>query len=287
LPLSPEKLKIKLRDVKLVVSDIDGTLVTSEREISDKLPSLLSKLKDKGVYFSIASQRVHSSIQPLAEKLKILIPFISLNGSLIQNISGSVILFKSILDTKVVDNAIRLAEKFFVKISLSYKDRIIYTEDNSTFKDFFPIPEAEYECIKNYDDYKNEILRIYLAGNVKEKTLKIKKKIKPFYNISLKADFFRSQSQRNLYKLEIYPSGISKRKAIGILAKHMNLKKNEIAVIGDWYNDVELFEFGAVNVTLQNGIMDLKKRADYISPYTNDEGGVEDFLNLLYNSKIS
>jgi hydroxymethylpyrimidine pyrophosphatase-like HAD family hydrolase len=58
-------------------------------------------------------------------------------------------------------------------------------------------------------------------------------------------------------------------------------------VIGDWYNDVELFEFGAVNVTLQNGIMDLKKRADYISPYTNDEGGVEDFLNLLYNSKIS
>jgi Cof subfamily protein (haloacid dehalogenase superfamily) len=285
LPLSADKLKYKLKDVKLVVSDIDGTLVTSDFRVSENLPVLISKLRDKGVFFSIASQRVHSSICSLAEKLKILIPVISLNGSLIQDVSGSIILSKSILNPNIVDKAINLAEKNFVKISHSYNEKIIYTEDNSIFRDFFPIPDAEYLCIKNYDDYKDGILRIYLAGNEKNNILKIKKQIKPFYNFSLKVDYFRSQSQRHLYKLEIHPAGITKRKALGILAKHMKLKKNEIAVIGDWYNDVELFEFGAVNVTLKNGIMDLKRKADYVSPYTNDEGGVEDFLNILLNSK--
>ena len=45
-----EKLKYKLKDVKLVVSDIDGTLVTSDFRVSENLPVLISKLRDKGVF---------------------------------------------------------------------------------------------------------------------------------------------------------------------------------------------------------------------------------------------
>jgi Cof subfamily protein (haloacid dehalogenase superfamily) len=286
LPLTKERLKNKLKNVKLVVSDIDGTLVTSDYTLSDNVVNLINKLDEKGVLFSIASQRVHSSIKSIAEKLNIKIPIISLNGSLIQDIPGETILYKGIINPKYTEKAIQLAEKYFVKIALSYNDIIVYTEHNSIFRDFFPIPGAEYLCIDSYNEkYNDGILRIYLAGNEKKFILKIKSRIKPFHNYSLKIDFFRSQSHRSLYKLEIHPANVSKRKAMGILAKHLGLKKNEIVVIGDWYNDVELFEFGAINVTLKNGIMDLKKRADYVSPYSNDEGGMEDFLNLLYNSK--
>lgn len=286
MPLSLEDLKNKLKNVKLVVSDIDGTLFTSDYKMNSELPELIEKLKEKNILFSIASQRVHSSIVPIARKLNIGIPFISLNGSLIQNLNGDLVLYKGIINEKYLDKSISLSEKYFIKLALSYNDKIIYTEDNSIFKDFFPVPDADYLCVKSYDDFKDGILRIYLSGDNKNKILKIKHKIKPFYNHSLTANFFRSQSHRGLYKVEIYPSGISKKKALSVLSKHLGIKKNEIAVIGDWYNDVELFEFGAINVTLKNGLMDLKRRADYISPYSNEEGGVEDFLKILYNSII-
>jgi Cof subfamily protein (haloacid dehalogenase superfamily) len=286
LPLTRDELNNKLRKIKLIVSDIDGTLVTSDFRLNDNLIHLVNKLEEKGVFFSIASQRIHSSVKPLAEKLNIKAPIISLNGSMIQDISGEKLLYKSIINPKITKKAVHLANKCFAKIALSYNDIIVFTENNSIFRDFFPIPDAEYQCIDSYNDnYYNGTLRIYIAGNDKKSILKIKYLIKPFYNFSLKVDFFRSQSHKSIYKLEIHPAGVSKKKALGILAKHMGVTKEEIVVIGDWYNDVELFEFGATNVTLNNGILDLKKRADYISPYSNDEGGMEDFLNLLYNSK--
>jgi Cof subfamily protein (haloacid dehalogenase superfamily) len=284
LTLSIEDLKYKLKNIKLVVTDVDGTLVTSDYKISPGLPELIEKIKEKGIYFSIASQRVHSSIVPLAKQLELRVPLISLNGSLIQDVGGDTILFKGIINSKIVDKVIKLCEKHFVKIALSYNDKIIFTEDNSVFKDFFPVPDAEYLCINSYGPFKDGILRIYLTGDKKDKILKLKKQIKPFYKTGITVNFYRSQSHSSLYKLEIYPSGVSKKKALGILAKHLGVKKNEIVVMGDWYNDVELFEFGAINVTLKNGIMDLKRKADYVSPFTNEEGGVEDFLNILNNS---
>ena len=286
MALSAEELIKRLKNIKLVVTDVDGTLVTSEYKLSPGLTELNKKLKEKGIGFSIASQRVHSSIVPIARELDLTIPLISLNGSLIQDMAGNNILFKGVLNSNFVDKVIKISEDNFIKLALSYNDKIIFTEDNSVFKDFFPVPDAEYLCINSYKGYNDGVLRIYLSGDNKEKILKLKRKIKPFYKFNITANFFRSQTHKGLYKLEVYPSSVSKKKALGTLAKYLKLKRDEIVVIGDWYNDVELFEFGALNVTLKNGIMDLKRKADFVSPYSNEENGVEDFLKILYNSII-
>ena len=63
----------------------------------------------------------------------------------------------------------------------------------------------------------------------------------------------------------------------------MKRKKNEVAVIGDWYNDRELFEYGGLNVALQNAVAELKNKADYITENTNNEDGVGEFLKMVYD----
>jgi len=107
LPLN--ELKQRFKRIKLIVSDIDGTLVTGSNELSPQIIQNVGELQKKNIYFSLASQRIHSSIYPIAEKLGINIPIISLNGLLIQDIDGNVILNKSVIDKKYVLKAIKLA----------------------------------------------------------------------------------------------------------------------------------------------------------------------------------
>ena len=81
MSLKNNELKKRFKNIKLIVSDIDGTLVNDANEISSLTVDLVKKLKQKNILFSLASQRVHSSIVPLANELDIQIPFASLNGS--------------------------------------------------------------------------------------------------------------------------------------------------------------------------------------------------------------
>jgi Cof subfamily protein (haloacid dehalogenase superfamily) len=285
LPLKEEELIKKLRNVKLVVSDVDGTLVSTDYRLSKNLIKVVDELKNKGILFTIASQRVLSSLVPIARQLSIDIPMISLNGSLISDIRGKDTLFTSYLKESIVKNAIRLSGKSYVKIAFSVDDRILYSEDNSVFRDFFPIPDAIYETISDYGSIMNKVLRIYVLGNDKKSILNFKKKIRPLFNFSLKVNYHRSQTHNKVYKLEIYNNDFSKKTALKYITSHLGLKKEELAVIGDWYNDMELFDFGAVNVTLKNGLKELKNKADYISGKSNDEGGVDDFLEILLKAK--
>ena len=63
------------------------------------------------------------------------------------------------------------------------------------------------------------------------------------------------------------------------------MSRNNVAVLGDWYNDRDLFDYGGLNVALQNAVPELKSMADYITKANNDEDGVGEFLKLLYDAK--
>jgi hydroxymethylpyrimidine pyrophosphatase-like HAD family hydrolase len=55
-------------------------------------------------------------------------------------------------------------------------------------------------------------------------------------------------------------------------------------VLGDWFNDRELFDYGAFNVALQNSVAELKFKSHIVTERTNEEDGVGEFLKLLYDS---
>ena len=99
------------------------------------------------------------------------------------------------------------------------------------------------------------------------------------------AKYFRSSSKLGVYHLEVRKSGTSKKTGIHKLVKHLGYHKNQVAVIGDWFNDRVLFEYGGFNVALQNAVAELKLMADYVTEKTNDEDGVAEFLKMVYDSK--
>lgn len=282
--LSIDELKERFKNIKLIVSDIDGTLVSNNNKISEQTVDLVKKISQKNIHFSLASQRVHSSIVPLAKELNINIPFISLNGTLIQDIEGKVVLSKSVIDKKYVEKALRLAQAHYIKIALCYNDGIVYTEDNSVIKDFMTRFGTTYTLVKSYDDYKDSVLEIIMSGNDRKIMRTILNKMRPPFGFYLKLKYFRSQSYEGVYNLEILKKGINKKTGLKILTKHLNIQKNQVMVFGDWYNDRDLFQFGGTNIALENAVDELKDMADYVTDKSNDEDGIGHFLKIFYDT---
>jgi len=284
LSLSFNDLKNRFGKIKLVVSDIDGTIVSSKNEVGDLTKQLVRKLKNKNILLSFASQRVHSSIVPIAEELDVTIPFISLNGSLIQDKDNKILLNRSVIDRKYVEKALRLAEKYYLKIALCYNDRIVYTEDNSVVKDFMTRFGTTYSLVDSYDDYLDNVLEIIMTGNDRNNMREVQRKMRLPFGMYLKVKYFRSQSFQGVYNIEITRKGISKNTGLKILSKYLKIKKEEVMVFGDWYNDKDLFEFGGTNIALDNAVDELKDMADYITDKSNEDDGIGHFLQKFYDN---
>ncbi|MBX7041823.1 MAG: Cof-type HAD-IIB family hydrolase [Ignavibacteria bacterium] len=284
MSLSFNELKSRFGKIRLIVSDIDGTLVTGQNQLSSLVKKQVEELRKKEIRFSLASQRVHSSIVPIAKELGIKIPFISLNGALIQDAEGKNRLNKSVIDRKYVERALRLAEEKYVKIALCYDDQIVYTEDNSVIRDFMTRLGTTYTLVNSYDEYLDNVLEIIMLGNDKNVIRQIQSKMTPPFGLYLKVKYFRSQAFQNVFNLEIIRKKVNKKVGLKMLAAHLGVRREEVMVFGDWYNDRDLFMFGGTNIALNNAVDELKDMADYVTDQSNDEDGVGKFLEMFNRS---
>jgi Cof subfamily protein (haloacid dehalogenase superfamily) len=280
--LSRDELISRLRKIKLVVSDVDGTLTNSYDYLGKKTIEYVSKLKEKGVFFTLATQRMHSSIIEIAKQLNVEIPIITVNGALIQDLKGNV-LYKSVINPDYVRKAIFFADRYFVRIALCCTNEIVYTENNSVLSDFMRRIGTNYKLVHSYEPYVNDVLEIIMMGNDKNVIKYIQRKLNFPFKFYVSAKYFRGSSSQGIYNLEIKKSRINKKTAIKRLTKHLKLKKSQVAVIGDWYNDRELFEFGGTNIALKNSVAELKNLAHYVVDKDSEEDGVGEFLEILYS----
>lgn len=279
-----ETIHKDLKNIKLIVSDVDGTLTNNNNEVGEETRELVKKLKEKGILFTFATQRIHSSIVNFAKELEIEIPIISVNGALIKDMKGNVV-SASLIKPKYVKKAIDLSEKYFVRIALCYGDEIVYTESNSVLRDFMYRLGTDYRQVESYNDYLDNVLEIIMLGNEKQIIKHIQNKMNFPAKIFHTAKYFRSSTKYGVYHLEIRKSGTSKKTGMQKLVKHLGIKKRQVAALGDWFNDRDLFEYGGFNVAVQNAVAELKLKADYVTSRTNDEDGVAEFLKLVYDSQ--
>ena len=69
------------------------------------------------------------------------------------------------------------------------------------------------------------------------------------------------------------------------LTKYLNISLKETAVLGDWYNDVSLFDTSALKIALANAVYEIKQLADFVTERTNNEDGAAEFLEMVFKNK--
>lgn len=273
----------RLKEIKLLVIDIDGTLVDSEGMVGEKTLHLAKELKKHGIFCTLSSARSYHFSSHIADELDIDVPFVTLDGSLIKDRKG-ISVYKAIIKDSLVKKAIALSEANYGKITMCDENNLFVTPRNAVVKEYTKLSAP----VKEVSDFSNvkEILELLIYCEDKASLRNIKDGFGYFdkRNVSLSV----TKSPRNdYYLLTIKKKGSDKLESVKRLVKHLGLSRKNIAVIGDWHNDMPLFEYGAYNIAVQNAIPELKRKADYVTNSTNDEDAVGEVLELVHNYKLN
>jgi HAD superfamily hydrolase (TIGR01484 family) len=144
---------------------------------------------------------------------------------------------------------------------------------------------AKYRAVDSYEKYIDRTLEIVFSSDLKDSIEFVRDRFVFPFAIGCGISFFRSHVHDGVYYLEIRRAGSNKGKGLKRLLQHMKIKQQEAVVMGDWYNDISMFELKTIKVAVANSIPEIIRMADYVTKKTNREDGVASFLKMLLTAK--
>ncbi|KEZ52733.1 MULTISPECIES: Cof-type HAD-IIB family hydrolase [Metabacillus] len=251
--------------IKLFVSDLDGTLLDHQKEVSDKDIEALKHLKKSGVDICLASGRMDVEIGEILTKIGEKYHRISQNGAFINTDSDEslhALTFESVIAQEVFD--VVRAEDFLTIVadySTNYTERRNEAVTSIESRMFAPITENEQLAEGIGRDIKAS--KISILGEY-ESLLPLQKKLRERYPDTIETYISDSQC------LDIMPKHISKGNALQMLIQHLDIAPSEIACIGDSFNDIPMFRLTPFSFAMENALPEVKKEAAYTAASVGD-----------------
>ncbi|OJD64257.1 Cof-type HAD-IIB family hydrolase [Bacillus sp. NH11B] len=235
---------------KIIISDLDGTLLRSDKTISEKSINILRECKNNGDELIFATARPPRAIKqyiPNVLKSEIIICY---NGALV--LKGNDIL-----------EIIEIAKKYNLhQICLEINDKLY---SNFDVTDYFGDVPCEVMDIRKLNFEKASKLIVCTNGSInKEFTKEL-------------PDECKAVITDNGTLCQIMHTDVSKWNSIQHVLQHLNRDVSEVIAFGDDYNDMEMIEKCGIGVAMSNAVEELKSVAKFIAK-SNDEDGVATFL---------
>jgi hypothetical protein len=262
-----------MKKFKMVCLDIDGTLLNSNHQITQKVKNIINKIaNEKNIPVILVSARMPKGITFLQRELQIEQPIICYSGALILDKDNNV-LAKESINVFSLEEIYKLASNHNIHVSL-YKDNEWYIEK----LDYWAKQESEITNIIPKVINFGELMEIWKKeGTGPNKILCMANPAE----VNLLKDTIKD-NDLNIYPskptyLEIMPAGASKTSAINCLQQKFNVDRSEIIAMGDNFNDIDMLKYSGVGIAMGNAPEDVKKHANDVT-LTNDEDGVAEAL---------
>lgn len=261
---------------KLVCIDMDGTLLSTNNEVSKRNLEAIKQATQKGVQVAVTTGRVFASAYYYADIIGVSTPIIASNGAYIREKLGDRIIYKGLLGLENCQKIMEVINKYdiyphFNTYNTIYTEKLIYSSKYYS-KANESLPEGRKINIvitSNWNsafmENKDEILKCIIVDKDMEKLDKVKKELKKVEELEVVSSFKNN--------VEVMKKGISKGKAVEILANYYNIDMKDVICIGDSENDLSMIKAAGLGVAMGNGDKLVKDAADYITD-TNDEDGV-------------
>lgn len=269
---------------KLLVLDVDGTLVNNEREISKRTLATLLKVQQMGVRIVLASGRPTYGLMPLAKALELGNYggfIISYNGCQIINANNGEILFERRINPEMLPYLEKKAHKNSFDIFTYHDDTIItdspeneYIRNEAQLNNLDIIVEDEFSIAIDFAPCK-----CVLVGDDEQALISLEEHWKKRLDGAL--DAFRSEP----YFLEVVPSGVNKANTLGVLLEHLGVSREEIIAIGDGVCDVTMLQLAGMGIAMGHSQDSVKVCADYVTA-SNEEDGVAQAVEKLILAEV-
>ena len=263
----------KMSEYKMIVLDLDGTLTNRNKEITPKTKETLMKAQEQGKIVVLASGRPTYGVMPLAEELHLEDYggyILSFNGGIIMNCKTKEVVFSRQIPAESNGKIIDLAQEHNVSI-LTYENRTLLTNR----------PEDQYVQLESRINTL-KIIPMTIEELKAHVTFSVPKflmtddgdylaMVEPKVKAALGKNF--SVYRSDPFFLEILPKGIDKAQSLERLLAVIGVKREEMIACGDGYNDLTMVQYAGLGVAMGNGVLPVRKAADYIT-LTNEEDGV-------------
>jgi hypothetical protein len=252
--------------IRLLLSDIDGTLVPPDKVLTERSIQAVNNLRHAGILFAITSSRPPRGLSMYIEPLKLSTPIAGFNGGMIIDPDRNV-LEELTIDDDIVTTTIDFLDEHDVTAWI-YRGQEWYVRDpngphvehEAEVCEFRPLPVA------NFDSVSESVAKIVGVSDDKDALARAQRELHATFGADLSAT--NSQS----YYLDITCPQANKGMVVDYLSSMFDVPAIHIATIGDAQNDVSMFERSGFSIAMGNAENEVKSSASEVTTSNEDEG---------------
>jgi len=248
-----------MADIKLIALDLDGTLLTTDKRLTDRTKATLKAARDRGIKVVLTTGRPLKAMDFFLKELgtdghedEYTITF---NGGLVQKNTGE-ILDKTVFSYDDVARLYEETEKLSLPLDAISEGTVyqIQSDQESLYAKFNPaltfVP-VDFEDLSSQMTY-NKCVTAFAPELFDQ------------YEIFKSREMLLEWSPKNVHKA----TGLSK------LISHLGIDQSQVMACGDEANDLSMIEWAGLGVAMQNAVPEVKAVANVVTPMTNDEEAV-------------
>lgn len=268
------------KNIKMIAVDLDGTLLNSKHQLSDRNKKAIKKALEQGVQVVIATGKTRYAAEKLIEELALTSPGVYMQGLMIYNGDGT-IRNRVVMEKNIARHVITFAEDRGFGVLAHSDNRILTRRADEVAEKLAEYGEPAAESVgalQNILD-STEINKLLLYGQ-ESKIAALRWQLSKQLNGSI--HLTRAQVEGIL---EILPANTSKGKAVMRVMKDLNIPPENVMAIGDGENDIEMLQAVGTSVAIGNAVQPLKDVADQVVA-SNDEDGVAQAIEMFVTGKL-
>jgi len=253
---------------KLIASDMDGTLVNDNHELTERTKKAIIDTVKSGVLFVITTGRPFSNTKIVNELLDVDLPFIVLNGAAAYMGKSEKLLFEYYLDFEIAKEIYDIGQKLGIaQIVWTGPDLWANRSCEKTLK-YESLGNASMSMITDFDNLKShtsgisKVLWIEKPADI----IRLSKEMNEHFGNRLKC------TSSMAHYLEFISIDAGKGPALEKVGKLYGITADEMIAIGDNYNDISMLEYAGFSIAMANAPEEVRKTCDYVAPTNNDDG---------------
>lgn len=233
---------------KLIATDLDGTLLNSDKQISDENQRWIARAREAGIEPTIATGRHRLSVlDTYGKQLQIQIPIVTLNGGLVLAPDGTVLMTNPLAQDEI---------RYLHQLANEYNTAwLAFTADDIINRDDILERRTKYDDIWLKYVFRCEDTRV----------------LKQIHTRLREYGAFELSSADKL-NIEINPVGIHKAFGLEYVCQRLHIDRRQVIAIGDGLNDVAMLKWAGLGIAMANATDEVKAAADMVTESCDDDG---------------
>lgn len=256
---------------RLIAADMDGTLLTDDKRITERTADAVRRAGEAGVRFCLSTGRPLAGVRRYLDQLGLTTPTITYNGAVIVDPTTGSFIYEQGLDADAAKEIWRLGLEFDTTIIVWSHERLLVSRMDERVEKYKAVSGVPPVVIADFDALADEGIAKMLWYDEIERMGEFQDTLARTLTCPV------NYATSNPRFLEFFDHRVSKAAAMEQLGRHLGIDRTEMIAIGDGYNDLSMLTYAGLGVAMGNAPEDIRVRCGYVTA-TNEEDGVAEVI---------